>query len=468
LCQTEPDINQYAKASATEDGGKFKSGSQLDTKPAFANLPNVIYDSSQYKSTRQDSRNLPPKLDLSRQCNSASLHEPDTDRKCQNGDSVKKTASAADAVLDQHMCQPPRKRFRYDKSLTDYVIKDDVIDNSAQRRASSFSPGAVRSQYTSKVETIPMPTLSTMESPLKRISDFSTKALSSSENDDCPIDYCRTKTVFSSASSHQNCHVVKKSTTSTYGDADKINYLGPADGVAAAGPPVHPSSSAANVQDEINPHPHGLVDGGRGLWCRPCGIWFSDEVLHSIHAGCHAVASTDGGGGSSDLFSCNVCGRKCADRYAFNTHLVRGHVVLDTGACTTPNHNVTVADRQAVSSCSSSNSALDDNRCRYLQSPQSHHLQQPRHHKFKPSPTAAAAAAALEWQMTVYQQLVNSQMINTEDHRSSDLSVTPAFCVQNTRGPVPSDAAAAADWSSSSTAFREYLRSHVTDINRID
>ena len=52
------------------------------------------------------------------------------------------------------------------------------------------------------------------------------------------------------------------------------------------------------------------------LRCLHCGISFDDEVLHSLHMGCHS---------HRDPFICNVCGRSCNDRYAFYTHIMRGH-----------------------------------------------------------------------------------------------------------------------------------------------
>ena len=50
--------------------------------------------------------------------------------------------------------------------------------------------------------------------------------------------------------------------------------------------------------------------------CLYCDIYFFDEVLHSIHMGCHNL---------KDPFLCNVCGRHCEDKYGFYTHIMRGH-----------------------------------------------------------------------------------------------------------------------------------------------
>lgn len=50
--------------------------------------------------------------------------------------------------------------------------------------------------------------------------------------------------------------------------------------------------------------------------CQFCDIIFSDEVLHSIHMGCHR---------HNDPFICNVCGEECNGKYTFYTHIMRGH-----------------------------------------------------------------------------------------------------------------------------------------------
>jgi IKAROS family zinc finger protein len=50
--------------------------------------------------------------------------------------------------------------------------------------------------------------------------------------------------------------------------------------------------------------------------CDHCGITFDDEVIFSIHMGCHS---------HKDPFICNVCGRSCENKYAFYTHIMRGH-----------------------------------------------------------------------------------------------------------------------------------------------
>ncbi|KAK6186285.1 hypothetical protein SNE40_008352 [Patella caerulea] len=50
--------------------------------------------------------------------------------------------------------------------------------------------------------------------------------------------------------------------------------------------------------------------------CSHCGISFDDEVLFSIHIGCHS---------HTDPFVCNVCGKQCSNKYGFYSHIMRGH-----------------------------------------------------------------------------------------------------------------------------------------------
>lgn len=48
--------------------------------------------------------------------------------------------------------------------------------------------------------------------------------------------------------------------------------------------------------------------------CKFCGISFQDAVLHTIHMGYH---------GYNDVFTCNMCGEKSADRITFNLHIAK-------------------------------------------------------------------------------------------------------------------------------------------------
>ena len=50
--------------------------------------------------------------------------------------------------------------------------------------------------------------------------------------------------------------------------------------------------------------------------CSHCGIVFEDEVMFSIHIGCHS---------HTDPFICNICGKHCGNKYGFYSHIMRGH-----------------------------------------------------------------------------------------------------------------------------------------------
>ena len=57
-------------------------------------------------------------------------------------------------------------------------------------------------------------------------------------------------------------------------------------------------------------------DAGDDFRCSHCGITFEDEVLLTIHIGCHS---------HTDPFVCNMCGKKCHNKYGFYSHIMRGH-----------------------------------------------------------------------------------------------------------------------------------------------
>ncbi|CAL8304284.1 unnamed protein product [Lota lota] len=50
--------------------------------------------------------------------------------------------------------------------------------------------------------------------------------------------------------------------------------------------------------------------------CQHCDIQFSDNILYTIHMGCH---------GYEHPFQCNICGTMCRDKYDFACHYARGH-----------------------------------------------------------------------------------------------------------------------------------------------
>lgn len=49
--------------------------------------------------------------------------------------------------------------------------------------------------------------------------------------------------------------------------------------------------------------------------CQHCDIHFVDNILYTIHMGCH---------GFEQPFQCNICGHMCTDRYDFACHFARG------------------------------------------------------------------------------------------------------------------------------------------------
>ncbi|XP_019134317.1 zinc finger protein Pegasus [Larimichthys crocea] len=49
--------------------------------------------------------------------------------------------------------------------------------------------------------------------------------------------------------------------------------------------------------------------------CQHCDIQFLDNILYTIHMGCH---------GYEHPFQCNICGHMCVDRYDFACHFARG------------------------------------------------------------------------------------------------------------------------------------------------
>ena len=66
-------------------------------------------------------------------------------------------------------------------------------------------------------------------------------------------------------------------------------------------------------RSDLNEHPSSVVSESR---CHHCGIVFEDEVMFSIHIGCHS---------HTDPFICNICGKRCGNKYGFYSHIMRGH-----------------------------------------------------------------------------------------------------------------------------------------------
>ncbi|XP_032889660.1 zinc finger protein Pegasus isoform X1 [Amblyraja radiata] len=49
--------------------------------------------------------------------------------------------------------------------------------------------------------------------------------------------------------------------------------------------------------------------------CQHCDMYFADNILYTIHMGCH---------GYENPFQCNICGCKCKNQYDFACHFARG------------------------------------------------------------------------------------------------------------------------------------------------
>lgn len=72
-------------------------------------------------------------------------------------------------------------------------------------------------------------------------------------------------------------------------------------------------SQSASESDQSEPHSLNMDSR-----CEYCGITFEDEVIFSIHIGCHS---------HTDPFKCNVCGKQCGNKYGFYSHIMRGHQI---------------------------------------------------------------------------------------------------------------------------------------------
>ncbi|MEQ2236140.1 hypothetical protein ILYODFUR_009414 [Ilyodon furcidens] len=65
-----------------------------------------------------------------------------------------------------------------------------------------------------------------------------------------------------------------------------------------------PAANAPNEEDQNFLHR-----------CQHCDIHFSDNIIYTIHMGCH---------GYEHPFQCNICGHMCMDKYNFACHFARG------------------------------------------------------------------------------------------------------------------------------------------------
>ncbi|XP_061645857.1 zinc finger protein Pegasus [Phyllopteryx taeniolatus] len=82
---------------------------------------------------------------------------------------------------------------------------------------------------------------------------------------------------------------------------------------------VHASTPSVSNSQPGTPAPGQsapLLDHRRVLHhCQHCDIYFPDNILYTIHMGCH---------GYENPFQCNICGHKCRSKYDFACHFARG------------------------------------------------------------------------------------------------------------------------------------------------
>lgn len=71
----------------------------------------------------------------------------------------------------------------------------------------------------------------------------------------------------------------------------------------------------ANSDSNSQPNSPGRVTVEVLQKCPHCDIHFSDNILFTIHMGCH---------GFEQPFQCNICGHICNDKYDFACHFARG------------------------------------------------------------------------------------------------------------------------------------------------
>ncbi|XP_055006382.1 zinc finger protein Pegasus [Boleophthalmus pectinirostris] len=71
----------------------------------------------------------------------------------------------------------------------------------------------------------------------------------------------------------------------------------------------------ANSSSQANSPTRAALDEENPQKCVHCDIQFADNILYTIHMGCH---------GYKQPFQCNVCGHLCKDKYDFACHFARG------------------------------------------------------------------------------------------------------------------------------------------------
>ncbi|XP_062927945.1 zinc finger protein Pegasus-like [Mobula hypostoma] len=79
---------------------------------------------------------------------------------------------------------------------------------------------------------------------------------------------------------------------------------------------AHMSSPCMTNSQRSTPTPPIQVQDPQLLHhCQHCDMYFADNILYTIHMGCH---------GYENPFQCNICGCKCKNQYDFACHFARG------------------------------------------------------------------------------------------------------------------------------------------------
>ncbi|XP_042192734.1 zinc finger protein Pegasus-like isoform X2 [Callorhinchus milii] len=73
--------------------------------------------------------------------------------------------------------------------------------------------------------------------------------------------------------------------------------------------------SVTNSQPSTPAPPLHIQDPQLLHHCQHCDMYFADNILYTIHMGCH---------GYENPFQCNICGCKCKNKYDFACHFARG------------------------------------------------------------------------------------------------------------------------------------------------
>lgn len=78
---------------------------------------------------------------------------------------------------------------------------------------------------------------------------------------------------------------------------------------------INTSGSVSNSQPSTPTLAPTALDQQLSYKCQHCDIHFSDNILYTVHMGCH---------GYEHPFQCNICGHMCIDKYNFACHFARG------------------------------------------------------------------------------------------------------------------------------------------------